>query len=508
MNINTTFDMNPVDDIKRLTDIIFSKSWNMSYLSSFFTGLRVDEQISRFPNVSLLPPHFNGSSHKPDSFGAPINKTNKICEYLDAESADHESDLKTFDFQFDLCIGGYATLIVACLGLVFNASGIYHLSRREGYTNIRNILQIIKLILATAFLGLQINRSLDKHFLSFSNPPSVTYYILTNSGERFTYIASELTLIALSHSTYNAITRPFQGRQITLFWSIRKIQLVRYMLPIICLSILFTIPIIFEVDTDTICSCHGETTYVIPSEIRLNIYYSIFLIGVLKLGLLGVFPFFTLFYFAYHIRESFDNRLISNEGHYLVNRLQKMHRNNDIKTKISFWIVFTLMLTIFHFCGLNILIISMPFLWVLLYFTVHTKNFLNQRFIYTLSKAKVDTLNVKGGEVNTTKVSKTILFTIISFLLLNSLRLVTHVGELMVLLRKNKTSDHELPHDVGMVIYSDGILTIPKWLSIVVTLSNICMVIDASTNYLIHLYLNSTKRSNFTSFHTLCCLKS
>ena len=279
------------------------------------------------------------------------------------------------------------------------------------------------------------------------------------------------------------------------------------MLPIICLSILFTIPIIFEVDTDTICSCHGETTYVIPSEIRLNIYYSIFLIGVLKLGLLGIFPFFTLFYFAYHIRESFDNRLISNEGHYLVNRLQKMHRNNDIKTKISFWIVFTFMLITFHFCGLNILIISMPFLWVLLYFTVHTKNFLNQRFIYTLSKAKVDTLNVKGGEVNTTKVSKTILFTIISFLLLNSLRLVTHVGELMVLLRKNKTSDHELPHDVGMVIYSDGILTIPKWLSIVVTLSDICMVIDASTNYLIHLYLNSTKRYNLTSFHTLCCLK-
>ena len=104
MNINTTFDMNPVDDIKRLTEIIFSKSWNMSYLSSLFTGLRVDEHISRFPNASLLPSHFNESSHTPDSFGALINKTNKICNYLDAESADHESDREGFDFQFDPCI--------------------------------------------------------------------------------------------------------------------------------------------------------------------------------------------------------------------------------------------------------------------------------------------------------------------------------------------------------------------------------------------------------------------
>ena len=438
MHFNTTFDMNTVNDIKRLTDIIFQKTRNISSLSFFFTGLRVDENFSILPNASLRPFHFGESLQMPDSIEALINKTDKICNDLDAESADHETDRKSLEYVFNLCIGGYATLIVACLGLVFNASGIYHLSRREGYKNILNILRIINLILATAFLGLQINRSLETHFLAFSNPPSATYYILTNSGDRFTYITSELTLIALSHSTYNAIARPFQGRQITLYWSMRKKELVRYMFPIICLSICFTIPIIFEVDTNTIFSCQGETSYVIPSEIRLNIYYSIFLIGVLKLGLLGVFPFFTLFYFAYRIRESFDRRLISNEDNYHVHSLQKMHRNNAIKTKISFCIVFTFMLIIFLICGLNMLIIIMPFLWILLYFTFRTKNSLDQRFINTLSKAKVDTLTVKGGEVNTTKVSKTILFTIISFLILNSLSLLTHAGELMVLLQKIK----------------------------------------------------------------------
>ena len=387
---------------------------------------------------------------------------------------------------------------MACLGLVFNASGIYHLSRREGYKNIVNILRIVNLILATAYLGLQINRSLDTHFLSFPNPPSATYYIITNSGERFTYIASELTLVALSHSTYNAITSPFQGRQITLFWSIRKKQLIRYMLPITFFATCFTIPIIFEVDTEITFSCQGETSYVIPSAIRLIIYFAIFLIGVLNLGLLGIFPFLSLFYFAYHIRESFNKRLISSKENYQVHTLQKMHRNTEIKTKTSFFIVFIFMLIVFLVYGLNILIITVPFLLGLLYFTFHTKKELNQTFITTIPKAKVDTLNVEGGVVNTSKVSKTILFTIVSFLLLNSLRLVTHVGELMVLLRKNKTSDYELQHDLGT----------PQWLAIVVTLSNICMVINSSTNYLIHLYLNSIKRSNFASFRTLSCLRS
>ena len=206
----------------RVTDIIFSKSKNISYLSSFFTGSTVDENFSSLLNASLRPSPFDESLHMPDSIAALINKTDKICNDLDAKSADHESDREGLGYVFNLCIGGYATLIVACLGLVFNASGIYHLSRREGYKNILNILRIINLIFASAFLGLQINRSLETHFLSFSNPPSATYYILTNSGDRFTYIASELTLVALSHSTFNAITRPFPGRQITLYWSMRK----------------------------------------------------------------------------------------------------------------------------------------------------------------------------------------------------------------------------------------------------------------------------------------------
>ena len=75
-----------------------------------------------------------------------------------------------------------------------------------------------------------------------------------------------------------------------------------------------------------------------------------------------------------------------------------------------------------------------------------------------------------------------------TFLLLHALRFVTNVGEFIVLLGKNKTSDTILQFGGG----------IPRWLEIVMILGNICMVINASINYLIYLFLNSSQNSNPT----------
>ena len=94
MHFNNTLDINVVDDIISLTDIIFSKSRNISYLRSFFNGLPVDENFSSLQSASLRPSHFDELFHMPDAIAATtlINKTDKICSDLDAESADHESD--------------------------------------------------------------------------------------------------------------------------------------------------------------------------------------------------------------------------------------------------------------------------------------------------------------------------------------------------------------------------------------------------------------------------------
>ena len=90
------------------------------------------------------------------------------------------------------------------------------------------------------------------------------------------------------------------------------------------------------------------------------------------------------------------------------------------------------------------------------------------------------------GHCNNRKASKTLFLMVSTFLLLHSLRFVTNVGEFIVLLGKNKTSDTILQHGGS----------IPRWLEIVVILGNICMVINASINYLIYLFLNSSQNSN------------
>ena len=49
-----------------------------------------------------------------------------------------------------------------------------------------------------------------------------------------------------------------------------------------------------------------------------------------------------------------------------------------------------------------------------------------------------------------------------------------------------KISNHNLKYDGG-----------PEWLNVLVMIGSICMVINASINFLIYLYLNPTKRYNF-----------
>ena len=327
------------------------------------------------------------------------------------ESQQPNLDDPTFDL--DLYIGGYATLVTACIGLALNTAGIYLLSRRKGCRNMFHLLLIANLIFDSIYLSFQTLRSLHTHFIHFTSSPTITYYIITNSGERFTYISSVLTLIALAHSRYRVVTNPYEGRRIHLSWSKKRKQLLKYFVPIIFFATCFTIPVIFEIDTVTVTSCEGNIDLVVPSQTRLNIYYSIFLIGGINIIFLGLFTFCILIYFTYYILKSLKQRLIF---------LQ-----------------------------------STP-----------TESF--------------------TGHCNNRKASKTLFLMVFTFLLLHALRFVTNVGEFIVLLGKNKTSDTILQFGGG----------IPRWLEIVMILGNICMVINASINYLIYLFLNSSQNSDRT----------
>ena len=330
-----------------------------------------------------------------------LSRSSEISVDVHIVNSTHESNQDTFISNFNLYIAGYTTLVTASIGFVLNLVGIYLMSRRQGHKNIFNIMFIINLISDTTYLAFQIMRSVHTHFISFTSPLSSMYYILTNSGERFTYITSVLMLVALTHSRYQAATSPHDYRDITLFWSKRRNQLLKYLLPTFLVATSFTIPIIWEIDNEIVFSSEDVTVQVIPSKMRLNTYYHMFLIGILNLVLLGMYPFISFLYYGYHILNTLNQQMTFTES-----PPQQRRRSN--------------------------------------------------------------------------KASKTLFAMIFTFITLHSLRIATNIGEIIILFAKNKTSDHNLQHERG----------IPNWLEIIATLGEICMVVNASVNYVIYHYLN------------------
>ena len=474
MESNTSLASDELSNIQHLTDELFPQSFNLSPLIPLF------DDEPRANNYSLSSQEFSSIQSWLNLIIDEANSTvqehllsnSKIGNNSHTEKVGDGSHLGDFASNLSLYIGGYAVLIIACIGLFLNTAGIYLLSRNEGYKNILNILRIINLIFDTAYLVFQTIRSVHTHFTSFSTPLSATYYILTNSGERFSYIASVLTFVALAHSQYLVVTNPFQGRRITLFWTIRRRQLLNYLLPTALISICFTVPIIFEIDTEIVPSSEGEVLQVIPSDLRLNPYYSVFLICVLNLILLGFVPFSSLLYCAHHILNYLNRR-----SSFIISKGQ-VHNNKLQKALVI--MTFTFVLTIFVISGFNFLmLILLPFS-ILLYFTYHTVTSLNYRYFSIGIESKTDSLTINGRQSSRHKALKTVFVQIVVFIILHLLRFFTSIGDFIVLWSKNNTSNYDLQHDIG----------IPTWLEIITILSNLCMVINASVNYLIYIYLN------------------
>ena len=377
-----------IDLRNKISELIFSNTFNMSTSNN---DSMANDKILGYPNPPQPLSFFNETKEIAASLDDILQNRFNISKDTHTVNESYESDLENTSINLNLYIGGYCTLTITVIGFVLNMVGIYLLSCRQGLKNIFNIMLIINLIFDTIYLVFQATRSVSTHFISSSNPTTATSYILTNSGERFTYISSVLMLIALTHSRYQAATSPYEYRQIKRRWSKRRTQLLKYVLPTIFVAIVFTIPVIFEIDTEEVFSVEGRITEVIPSKLRLNPYYSIFLKGGLNLGILGLVPLFSFLYFTYHIVISLNQRSMNNH-----------------------------------------------------------------------------------------KASKTLIFMIISFVLLHSLRMVTNIGEIILLFDQNKISVSDLQHD----------RKIPEWLEITAILGNICMVINASINYLIYHFLN------------------
>ena len=391
MDVNTTITSTCDDYIKYLTVELLSGRLGPSFFDNdSWTDGCFSNQTS-LPAATFLFNRLATAGSITRTFPSTFNVSADV-------NSTHELNQDNFVSYFNHYICGYVTIAVASIGSILNLVGVYLLSRRQGRKNIFNILFIVNLIFDTAYLA---TRILHTYFISLTSPLTSMYYILRNSGERFTLITSVLILVALTHSRYQAATSPHKYRELTLFWSKRRNQLLKYLLPTFLIAACFTIPIIWEIDNEIVFSSEDITLQATPSEIRLNLYYHMFVIGILNLVLLGVYPFVSFLYYGYHII-----------------------------------------------------------------------NTLNHKTTFTESPPK--------QRRRSNKIYRTLFTIIFTFIILHSLRIATNIGELIVLLTKDKTSNHDLQDE----------LVIPNWLQIIATLGEICMVVNASVNYVVYHYLN------------------
>ena len=71
-----------------------------------------------------------------------------------------------FTFYWFFYVAGFSTLVIACIGLALNTSGIYFLFRKKGHKNMFNILLIVNLVFDTMYLASCSVRSVFNEALS------------------------------------------------------------------------------------------------------------------------------------------------------------------------------------------------------------------------------------------------------------------------------------------------------------------------------------------------------
>ena len=254
----------------------------------------------------------------------------------------------------DLVVDGYGILICSTLGLIINITGMFVLLRKSGLRSLFNILLSSIVAFDSIYLVFKIFGSLQDYILPFSTNYLGWHYLIRKSGERVAFISSVLLLIALGHSRYNAVRNPFKHRLLTLSSKERRSQFLKYLLSILFVSILFTLPVIFEIEIKSNESFEKEMYQEVrPSKLRLNPYYSVFLFGVLNLGLLGVLPLGCLFFYTIQIiKYTYKSRVETNVNNINHSDQAVPQTKGHIKEHRMFKTLFIIILAVFvlHFC--------------------------------------------------------------------------------------------------------------------------------------------------------------
>ena len=220
---------------------------------------------------------------------------NKYTEPVyDQDTAKHSSAI----FTFELVINLFAIPIVAFIGCMLSTVGICYLLNGSRRTKIQNMLLSTLFSFDGSLLFFMFLRGIGYSMRSILSTYSVSYHILVSFAIRCFEISSTFMLISLSHARLCAIRKPFQYSNNLLTWQERKQIWRNYLILVIISSLILAVPLLLEFEFPDV-----DRSTITPSSVRLHMLYSIFYVGILNLGIIGILPMACLLYFSYHTKR-------------------------------------------------------------------------------------------------------------------------------------------------------------------------------------------------------------
>ena len=258
--------------------------------------------------------------------------------------------------NLSIFIERYGITTVASLGILLNLIGVAFLIA-ERRKSVFNLLLSTLLIFDTLFLVFNLIKSVGTHFAMIPAKYLKSYSIIVYSGSRFSHISSIFMTVALSHSRFKAVNKPIQHRSFLELKSDRIKYFLKYIIPILFSSVVLTVPCFWEYDINVNESISNRTAKLMPSKLRQNPYYSIFYVGILGLGLLGVLPVSLLVYYAIKISKSIrQNSLSLGQLTNTQKQYIKIYNKKDGNNLVVYLIV--IIFLILHFLRLGLTIVE------------------------------------------------------------------------------------------------------------------------------------------------------
>ena len=400
--------VNTAQKLRKLFDLV--KSWN----STLFQVLSKNNRLN------------GNSSH--------LLNPNKVSEDV------------VVPITLDLVIYGWMIPAAAAIGVILNMVGMYVLLSSQRRKQVLTLLLLTLLVFNIIFLICEVVLNTEQFVSSLSAKFRALFHVVMYSAIRCSGISSIFMLVTISHLQLCAIRKPFDYNNTILSWKEKRNVWAKYFLPVMILSIILTLPIIVEFDFVNEAD-HKMDSIIRTSSERLHPLYSVFYVGVLNLGILGVSPTAYLTYIACQIRRELtkNDAMLRNfdvRRSIMTRKKPRSNRNDDEEGQ-------------------------------------------NDQITISLEDDQNDNRTTRSEmEI---KALKTIKRSILVFVVLHAFRITTTLGELYIVLYADK-DDEAFEKGNGM----------PYWFESIASLSDFFMVINASLDGIIYINLDlETKLGNF-----------